>query len=204
MTSRRRPDRPTSWWDEAYEGGMYELQWDAKEPSPELVALVAAGVVLPGGVVLDIGCGGGREAIWLARAGFRAIGVDVSERGLAIARARAAGAGATVDWRLGSALALPVADASVDLACDRGCLHHVAEADRPRYAAELWRVLRPGGRALIRGNADDPEEFELVTETSIDRHFRAPLFARGPVVPVPIHFNVGAMRGALVVLTRLG
>jgi len=47
-------------------------------------------------------------------------------------------------------LELPFAQASFDVVLDRGCLHYLRAADRPRYAAEVWRVLCPGGRFLLR------------------------------------------------------
>ena len=90
--------------------------------------------------VLEVGCGTGRilgRAAGLART---AIGVDLSGGMLAHARAR----GLTVVQ--GSATALPVADASVDLACSFKVLAHVP--DVRGALAEMARVVRPGGHVL--------------------------------------------------------
>jgi ubiquinone/menaquinone biosynthesis C-methylase UbiE len=46
-------------------------------------------------------------------------------------------------------LQLPFPQASFDVVLDRGCLHYLQAADRPRYASEVQRVLRPGGRLLL-------------------------------------------------------
>ncbi|NJL26785.1 MAG: class I SAM-dependent methyltransferase [Thermoanaerobaculia bacterium] len=90
---------------------------------------VAGGLVPAGGTVLDVGCGAGVEAIFMASLGFEVIGVDRSEAGLEIARERAKTAGVGVEWRLGDALALPVETESIDLALDRGCFHVIARKD---------------------------------------------------------------------------
>lgn len=100
---------------------------------------------------LDVGCGGGRYTIALARLGAEhVIGVDVGEPGLEDARRRAEalGLGADrVEFRWATALALPFPDASFDFVCCSGVLHHT-----PNVAAglaEIHRVLRPGGSAYL-------------------------------------------------------
>jgi ubiquinone/menaquinone biosynthesis C-methylase UbiE len=76
-------------------------------------------------------------------------GIDISEAGLATARARAAGqpAAAWLDFREGDATALPFLDNSFDAAVATQVYEYVA--DVPRALAELARVLRPGGRAVL-------------------------------------------------------
>jgi hypothetical protein len=53
----------SAYWDAIYASGEYRQHWDYAHPSPELVAIVAAGLALPGGTALDLGCGAGREAL---------------------------------------------------------------------------------------------------------------------------------------------
>ena len=71
-------------WNEHYASGF--TPWDSGEPDPALVATVEAGTI-PAGRALEVGCGTGTNALWLAAHGFDALGVDVSP--LAIDRARA-------------------------------------------------------------------------------------------------------------------
>ena len=163
-----------------------------------------ASLGLPRGAsALDIGCGAGTESVFLASCGLRTTGVDLSSTALAIAADRAQRAGVSVGGRTGTALAPPVPAASVDFANDRGCFHHVPEPDRPAYAREVARVLRPGGRLLLRGcrRADMPM-FVTVTEEVIDRHFAPPVFARGPVLPITLASDSGSLDSNLVLLTR--
>ncbi|MEZ4454319.1 MAG: methyltransferase domain-containing protein [Nannocystaceae bacterium] len=101
----------------------------------------------PGDRVLDVGTGDGTYAIQAARRGAVVVGLDRSPAMLAAAGQRARAAGVQVELRLGSAEALPFADASFDrvLAVTVLCL-----VDDPvRALAEMARVTRPGGRIVL-------------------------------------------------------
>ena len=69
-------------WNEHYASG--QMPWDSDEPDPALVAPVEAGTI-PAGRTLEVGCGTGTNALWLAAHGFDVLGLDVST--LAIDRA---------------------------------------------------------------------------------------------------------------------
>lgn len=133
-------------------------------PSPELIGVVLGLGPSVGEAALDAGCGTGAEAVYLASIGLEVIGVDISPTALAAARERADAAGVAVDLRLGDARELPVDDGSVDFVNDHGLLHHLPAGARPRYAAELARVLRPGGWLLVRAEAT-PRNRALVAAT---------------------------------------
>ena len=112
--------------------------------------LAFAGVE-PGQVVLDIGSGAGIDCLLAAeRVGpaGRVIGVDMTPEMLRRAEANEAAAGHTnVEFRLGEAERLPVADASVDWVISN-CVINLSP-DKPAVFREIHRVLRPGGRLLI-------------------------------------------------------
>lgn len=203
-----------SFWDRSYRDGSYLLHWEAPAVPSELVAVVAellaalaaAGRPPGSATALDVGCGAGLEAVHLAEAGLRVIAVDSSRPALELARERAEAAGVALDLRPGSALALPVASASIDLALDRGCLHGIDREDRPAYAAEIARVLRPGGRLLLRGARHDDEEQGVLglAAPELDRLFPAPAFTRGPVAPIELEALAGSLPGHLAILTKQG
>jgi ArsR family transcriptional regulator len=110
----------------------------------ELVALL--GLLDPGLVVGDLGCGTGAMTAALAPFVRRVVAVDASAEMLGAARDRLAGA-ANVELRAGEVEALPVADGELDAALLVLVLHHLAE---PRAAlAEAARALRPGGRLIV-------------------------------------------------------
>jgi SAM-dependent methyltransferase len=120
--------------------------WHLSEPSPELVEALDDGWLPPSGRVLDLGCGLGSELALLASRGFEAVGVDQSS--VAISRAREEHPG--IEFLVADVLDLPFDDASFDVVLDRGCFHYLEAPDRPRYEQEAWRVLRTGGRFLLR------------------------------------------------------
>ena len=106
----------------------------------------------PSGRVLDIGGGPGRYSIWLAERGYQAVLADVSPRLLDIARRKAAEAGASLEAVVEADAAdlSRWADASFDAVLCLGPFYHLpVAAERARAAAELLRVLKPGGPAFI-------------------------------------------------------
>jgi ubiquinone/menaquinone biosynthesis C-methylase UbiE len=112
-------------------------------------AIVEAGD-LRGRRVLELGCGTGQLAAALAeRAVARVWGVDASEEMAAVAREN------DVNVKVGPAERLPFKSGWFDRAVVRMAVHLF---DRPRAFAELRRVLRPDGRAVIA--TTDPERFE--------------------------------------------
>jgi ubiquinone/menaquinone biosynthesis C-methylase UbiE len=112
----------------------------------ELAVRVAA-VVPASAAVLEIAPGPGFLAIELAKRGLAVRAVDISKTFVEIARRNAAAAGVTARFDVGDAAALPVADASVDFAV---CCAAFKNFSRPVQAlAEMRRVLRPGGTALL-------------------------------------------------------
>jgi len=102
-------------------------------------------------VVVDLGSGAGMDAFLAARAvgaTGRVIGVDMTDAMLDRARTAAGTLGlANVEFRKGLIEALPLEDESVDVVISN-CVINLSP-DKPRVWQEAWRVLRPGGRALV-------------------------------------------------------
>jgi SAM-dependent methyltransferase len=93
---------------------------------------------------LDLGCGTGVFTAELARAGLRAIGVEVAEAALARARTQHP----SIDFRLAPIDGpLPLEDSEFDLVWCSEVIEHVA--DTARWLSEVRRVLAPGGRLLL-------------------------------------------------------
>jgi ubiquinone/menaquinone biosynthesis C-methylase UbiE len=115
-----------------------------------------------GMTALDIGTGAGTVAFGLAALGLRVTGVDPSEAMLAEARGAAATAGLAVDFRAGRAEALEFPDQAFDIVTAGQCWHWF---DRPRAAAEAFRVVRPGGALAIAHFDWIPERGSVVAAT---------------------------------------
>lgn len=120
-----------------------------------------------GEVVLDLGCGAGIDTLLAARAvgpSGRAIGLDTLPEMLARAADHAREAAlANVQWLRGELEAIQLPDASVDVAISNGVMNLVPR--KARAFAEVFRVLRPGGRVAL---ADIVLDEELPPEVMTD------------------------------------
>jgi SAM-dependent methyltransferase len=112
---------------------------------------IAVAELHDGETVLDLGSGGGIDVLLSARRvgpTGHAIGVDMTDEMLALARQNAAEAGATnVEFRKGTIERLPVDDASVDVVISN-CVINLA-SDKRAVFGEIARVLKPGGRVGV-------------------------------------------------------
>ena len=132
-------------WEDAYKTVP---SWDVGRPQPAFVELVRAGE-LNRGRVLDVGCGTGENALYLAENGFSVSGVDLSNRAIAAARGKAAERKMKVDFREGNALSLGFKEGTFDNIIDSGLFHTFPDDDRPVYAREVARVLARRGKYFM-------------------------------------------------------
>ncbi|MGD0362136.1 MAG: class I SAM-dependent methyltransferase [Bryobacteraceae bacterium] len=139
---------------EMYERGS--TPWDIGKPDFNLVQTVAAIPIKPG-TALEIGCGTGDNAIWLAQQRFQVVGVDSSEIAIRKAREKAERALAPCTFVVLDILQSHVAGAPFGFAFDRGCFHVVGSGEqRATFAKQVHRHLENGGLWLsLIGNADE-------------------------------------------------
>ena len=97
--------------------------------------------------VLEIGVGMGADYLEWLKAGARATGIDLSEASLERARQRCHAYGFDPDLRVADAEHLPFAADFFDVVYSYGVMHH--SPDTPRCIREAWRVLKPGGMAIL-------------------------------------------------------
>jgi len=171
------------YWDDSYTGGDYQKKWQYDQPSQELVSAMACGVIRENGHCLDLGCGTGIEAMYLASRGRIASGIDWSPIAIEIAKADSAYKNLRVDWRIGSVLEMDFEDNTFDFVSDRGCFHHIDDEHRAQYAKELKRVLKPNGMCLLRGCREKVPfaNFQLIDETVMSKYFGQQDFVWSPL-----------------------
>jgi demethylmenaquinone methyltransferase/2-methoxy-6-polyprenyl-1,4-benzoquinol methylase/phosphoethanolamine N-methyltransferase len=114
-------------------------------------ATVEQALIQPGDSVLDVGCGTGEVTLPAKRRAKhgRVYGIDPAPEMIAVARKKAAHKGLEVDFRVAVIEALPFPDSSIDVVTSSLMMHHLPDDLKVRGLAEIYRVLKPGGRLLI-------------------------------------------------------
>jgi len=143
-------------WNDNYASGE-PLPWDTGVPDPMLVEMIESRAIATGRT-LEVGCGTGTNAIYLAQHGFEVVGVDISPIAVEHARTKANGRCRfeTVDF-----LNEPPPGGPFHFVFDRGCFHTFDEDDeRARFAENVAAALDVGGvwLSLIGSTEGPPRE----------------------------------------------
>jgi len=118
--------------------------WDIDGPQPAFVELFRMGLIR--GQVLDIGCGTGENALFLAAQELETWGIDLVSAAIGQARAKARARGLpAVRFLVADALALGELGMTFDTVLDSGLFHALSDPERPFFLQSLGAVLRPGG-----------------------------------------------------------
>jgi ubiquinone/menaquinone biosynthesis C-methylase UbiE len=112
---------PAAAWSSSYRTGAHRI-WDHAAPSTELIGYMLGARLARQTRILDLGCGTGADAIFLADLNFEVHGLDFSAEAIRLAQQRAQECGVLVHSHEGSALNTPYAGSFFDLITDRGCL----------------------------------------------------------------------------------
>jgi SAM-dependent methyltransferase len=162
-------------WEDAYK---INPPWDIGRPQPAFVEVVRKGE-LKKSTTLDVGCGTGENALFLAENGFSAVGVDLSVRAIEAAKAKASERKLRVDFRVANALALDFDSSSFGNVIDSGLFHTFNDMERIAFASEISRVLTPnGGYFMLCFSNKEPTNWggpRRVTREEIEAAF-SPLF----------------------------
>jgi ubiquinone/menaquinone biosynthesis C-methylase UbiE len=127
--------------------GAYETTppWDIGHPQGVVIELHEGKELT--GRILDVGCGTGENAIYLASRGSEVVGIDFTQRAIEIAQVKAFEREVNVEFIVGDVLELDYhfREAEFDGVLDSGLFHTLTDEDRPIYVEQVARVLNPGG-----------------------------------------------------------
>jgi SAM-dependent methyltransferase len=133
-----------AWWDGFYENRAKPCPFFVEFPDENLAESVRQGQ-LKRGKALDLGCGNGRNSIFLAQNGFDVDAVDFSQTAIDWATERIKQAGTPVSLHCQSVFDLQFEPESYDLVYDSGCFHHIPPHRRRQYVELVSKALKPGG-----------------------------------------------------------
>ncbi|HEY3409644.1 MAG TPA: class I SAM-dependent methyltransferase [Propionicimonas sp.] len=136
---------PSAFYNLGYR--WFRMPWEIG-PRPELVDLVTTGTLAPCRA-LDLGCGTGDNAIFLARHGFDVTGIDFAPAALSQARSKARAAGVHVTFVQDDLTDLRSTQGTFDLLVDYGTLDDLTPAQRDRYVENVTPLAGPNSRFLL-------------------------------------------------------
>jgi ubiquinone/menaquinone biosynthesis C-methylase UbiE len=156
---------------------MYEGQapWDIGRPQPAIVKLAETGRIQ--GSVLDVGCGTGENARFLASQRHETWGIDFVPVAIERAQAKAAQQKIQAHFQVGDALELEALGRQFDTVIDCGLFHTFSDEERPIFVRGLAAVLRPEGLLHILCFSDQEPGTEgprRVNQQEIQDAFRDP------------------------------
>jgi SAM-dependent methyltransferase len=146
----------------------------------EVAAALESGWLPEGAPALDIGCGEGEIAAWLAARGCPAVGVDIAPSALALARERFPESPGRLEFHAIDVCREAPPDRQYRILVDRACYHQIAPADRRAYWRSIAAVSAPGARLLLLARVlpgwlpDDPaavREVRHMIEDGLDGAF---------------------------------
>ena len=141
------------------EMSLADIPWNIESPPGQLVDLVASGQVQPCRTI-DVGCGAGNQAIYLASRGFDVTGVDVAAAAIALARDNARSKGVKCEFVVADLLDGPGDfTETFEFAHEWSVLHHIYPETRARHVDTVRRMLTHGGKYFSACFSDKDPSF---------------------------------------------
>ncbi len=139
-------DDSSDWKSRYDDTPLEELPWELGRPKEVVVRLIGGHQIIERELpVLDIGCGAGSNAVYMAAEGLSVVALDFVPKALEYTRKAAEGTGLEIELVNGDASHLPFKNETFGFILDIGCFHSLSEEDRAAYINEISRTLTRGG-----------------------------------------------------------
>lgn len=146
----------TNFWEGEYNKTP---PWEVGHPQSAFVELFSSNELVVG-KLLDIGCGTGENAIFLAQNGFSVVGIDLVPAAIEKAKQKANKLGLRIDFSVGDALHLRFPPDEFDSVIDSGLFHIFDDKRRLAYIDQIAKVLRPdGGYFMLCFSEKEPTDW---------------------------------------------
>lgn len=136
--------RDKEWWGKFYSDKDKPIPFFINAPDENLISYLESGI-FNAGRVLDIGCGNGRNSLYLAKKDFQVDGIDFSETSIEWACQRALESSIEVNFINKSIFDFEALNNTYDYIYDSGCLHHINPHRRSLYLSKIAGLLKEGG-----------------------------------------------------------
>ena len=149
------------YFDDLYAYAQWGGLWEIGHAQQEIMELEHDGEIR--GKVLDLACGTGENALYLAQLGYSVCGIDSAPHAIEKANTKARERGIEVVFMVADAFKLERLGRTFDTVIESGLFHHLSDSQRPAYARSLSVVLRPRGTYYMLGISDrEPPDRSLL------------------------------------------
>lgn len=147
-----------------------DLLWFSKDPTPELIEWIKHYNIPIKDEICEVGCGEGRDALFLAGQGYKITGIDISEEGIGKCKELSKERNLDIEWIVGDALHLGEKFyRNYNWIYSIGTLHMLVEdEDRKQFLKAIYSLLKPKGKFLLISMGDGETEKKSDISTAFE------------------------------------
>jgi 2-polyprenyl-3-methyl-5-hydroxy-6-metoxy-1,4-benzoquinol methylase len=155
--------RKERYWNRLWRKPDFRPLWLSDAPRPWVISGFESGWLAPGKSVLEIGCGPGTAAVWLAQRGLQVLAIDVSSHVIEQARKNYSGQPGLKFWHADACASTEISRA-FDVIIDTGCLQHIPSSLRDGYCQNLLKWSCAGSRFVVTMHTKDRSRYARLSE----------------------------------------
>ncbi len=169
--------------------------WTSQKPPTELVKLIKEGKIKPCKVI-DVGCGEGRYSVYLAKKGFDVLGIDLSETAIQRSKEYARTVRSKAKFESMDIADLSNLSEKFDFVFEWALLHHILPPQRQKYAKDISRILKSGGKYLSVCFNDNTPQLSVASQDETGKKLRTVPIGGAISAGIQIYFSsLGELKG---------